>query len=692
MRALDGTGLAKRAHLGRAARAHPPGALRSGLPAALPALLMLCWLFVVAAAAGAAPACATAAAPASPQLLAAKLALQQAELNAGDGAALDVFGSSVAVSGNTALVGAPHHTASGKPNAGAAYVFVRSGGSWTQQAELTAIDGAANDELGASVAVSGNTALVGAPLQSVAGTYSVGAAYVFMRSAGVWTQQARLLAADGGSLDRFGSSVAVAGETALIGAPGRMGSTGAAYVFTRSGGVWTQAQLLSAPDGAAYDELGRSVAISGKTALVGAPLHDQAGQVNAGAAYIYTRLAGVWISEGRLTGFDAALSDQFGTSVAVSGETAVVGAPYHGIPGTYNPGVAYVFTRSAGSWPQQAELSAFDAGAGAGFGASVAVSGEIALVGAPSQTSAGKASAGAAYVFARSAGAWSQEAEPLAADGVAGDGFGSSVALSGDAALIGAPNHTTGGQAYAGAAYVFTRSGGAWLQEAEPTAADAAAGDGFGHSIALSGDTALVGAPGHAAYVFARSGGSWPQAAELTAAGLPEGVFADAVALSGDTALVGRSGETLSTGAAYLFTRSTGSWAERNTLTAADGAVLDGFGHSVAVSGDLALVGAPWHSAGAAYAFVSATAPTVGMLQPASGKRGATVTISGASFGAAQGVGFVKFGAKKCAAYLSWSDAQIKCKVPAKAPYGKVRVTVTTTRGVSNARSFTVKR
>jgi hypothetical protein len=531
MRALDGTGLARQLTGSRSGRAR-----RGALAAALLGITLLYCLFALAAAASAAP-------PESPaQALLAKLALQQAELTAAQGAALDVFGSSVAVSGDTALVGAPHHTVPGKPNAGAAYVFVRSGGYWTLQAELNPIDAVASDEFGTSVALSGDTALVGVPLQSIAGTYRVGAAYVFTRSGGAWTQQARLLAADGGSDYRFGSSVAVSGETALIGAQGRMGNTGAAYVFTRSGGYWTQAQTLTAPDGAAYDELGRSVALSGKTALVGAPLHDAAGKVNAGAAYVFTRSGGFWTGEGRLTAFDAAASDQFGTSVAVSRETALVGAPHHGIPGTYNPGVACVFTRSGGSWPQQAELIAFDASAGEGFGSSVAVSGGAALVGAPSQSIAGKASAGVAYVF--------------------------------------------------------TRSGGSWTQQGEPIAEDAAAGDQFGTAVALSGATALVGAPGH------------------------------------DSA------------------------------------------------------GGP--NAGAAYVFL--TVPTVTKLTPVFGKRGSIVTIGGSGFGAARGAGSVAFGSKTGTIYASWSDTKIKCKVPAKARYGAVQVTVTTAGGMSNATGFTVKR
>ena len=457
---------------------------------------------------------------------------------------------------------------------------------------------------------------------------------------------------------------------------------------------------LTAGDGASGDRFGCSVAVSGDTALVGASRQSPWGRSGAGAAYVFVRSGGAWTAQAKLTAGDGAAGDLFGYSVALSGDTALLGAPYKTLPGKgLAVGAAYVFTRFAGSWTQQDRLIAADGLFADQFGYSVALSGDTALVGAPWNSAAGAVYAGAAYVFTRSAGSWAQEAKPLAGDGAADDNFGDSVALSGDIALVGAPDHITVGQKHLGAAYVFTRSGGAWPQEAELTAAVLPVAGWFGDSVAVSGDTALVGAPYGAAYVFTRSGGAWPQQAMLTAAGLPEGDFGDSVALSGDTALVGRSGTPPSiTGAAYVFTRSAGSWAQQDTLTAADGTAFDGFGDPVALSGETALVGAEGHStagaadAGAAYAFRMITAPTVTQLKPASARRGATVIISGASFGSAGTASFVKFGARKCATYPSWSDTQITCKVPAKAQYGKVSVTVTTTGGVSNAKRFTVKR
>ena len=413
-----------------------------------------------------------------------------------------------------------------------------------------------------------------------------------------------------------------------------------------------QQSELTAAAGAAADIFGSSVAISGDTALVGAPLHDTAGAADAGAAYVFVRSAGSWTQQAKLTAADGAAHDSFGYSVALSGDTALVGASRHDTAGLADAGAAYVFTRSGGSWTQQAQLTA--GAAGDIFGGSVALSGETALVGAVRHDSGGAADAGAAYVFTRSAGSWTQQALLIADAGAAGDMFGNSVALSGETALVGARFHDTVGKADAGAAYVFTRSGDSWTLQPTLIAADGSADDQFGYSVALSGAEALVGARFH------------------------------------DT------GGQAEAGAAYVFTRSAGSWTPQQTLTAAAGSAGDSFGTSVALSGATALVGAPTHDnagqadAGAAYIFLSV--PAITKLLPASGKRGALVTISGSGFGAARGANSVKFGTRKCTTYLSWSAAQIKCRVPATAKIGKVKVTVTTAAAVSNAKSFTVKR
>ncbi|MGI6496310.1 MAG: FG-GAP repeat protein [Kiritimatiellia bacterium] len=541
----------------------------------------------------------------------------QAKLTAADGAALDYFGYSVALAGDTALVGAYWDDDKGD-NSGSAYVFTRSGGTWTQQAKLTAADGADGDWFGYSVALDGGTALVGAFRDDDKGTDS-GSAYVFIRSGTAWSQQAKLTAGDGADGDWFGCSVALDGGTALVGAyrDGDKGTaSGSAYVFTRSGTAWSQQDKLAAADGAAGDFFGYSVALSGDTAFVGAYGDDDNGY-NSGSAYVFTRSGTAWSQQDKLAAADGAAGDNFGCSVALDGDTALVGA-YLDDDNGYASGSAYVFTRSGGTWTQQAKLAAADGADGDWFGCSVALCSGTALVGAYGDSDNGAAS-GSACVFTRSDTNWAQQAKLSAGDSATADWFGTSVALSGDTALVGAYGDDDNGD-NSGSAYVFIRSGGTWTRQAKLTADDGAAYDYFGWSVALSGDTALVGAyldddngaASGSAYVFTRSGTAWTQQAKLTGAdGADDDRFGCSVALSGDTALVGVDGDDdkgTDSGSAYVFARSGSTWTQQAKLTASDGADEDYFGCSVALDGDTALVGAFWDDdngtdSGSAYVF-----------------------------------------------------------------------------------------
>ncbi|HUP92164.1 MAG TPA: Calx-beta domain-containing protein [Solimonas sp.] len=425
---------------------------------------------------------------------------QQQQLLASGGLASDQFGISVALSGDTALVGANQDDiTAGGTNAGSATVFTRSGSVWSQQQQLTASDGRSNDRFGLSVALSGDTALVGARDDDTAAGNGAGSAYVFVRSAGLWTQQQQLTASDGLSGDGFGASVALSGDTALVGAnfdtltsPTRS-AAGSAYVFVRSAAVWTQQQKLTASDALANDQFGNSVALSGDTALVGAWFDDTAGGTNAGSAYVFERSAGLWTQQGQLIASDGS-PDNFGISVALSGDTALVGAPFHDTAGGLNAGAAYVYVRSAGLWTEQQQLTAADGLADDLFGYSVAVSGDTALVGARDDDTTGGNNAGSVTVFVRNAGLWTQQQQLTASDGLLNDGFGVSVALSGDTALVGAAFNDTAGGTNAGSAYVFVRSAGLWTEQQQLTASDGLTNDDFGRAVALSGDTALVGA------------------------------------------------------------------------------------------------------------------------------------------------------------------------------------------------------
>ena len=353
--------------------------------------------------------------------------------------------------------------------------------TWSQQQELKASDGVSYDYFGESVSVDGNTAVIGENTAS-------GAAYVFVREAGAWTQQQKLTAANGVANDCFGHSVAVSGNTAVIGACSGNGQKGAAYVFVRNGVVWSQQQELTASDGAMQDYFGSSVSVSGDTAAVGAWGRNG----NQGAVYIFVRSGTAWSLQQELTASDGVAYDRFGFSVSVSGDTAAIGAQGRG----GLQGAGYVFVRSSGAWSQQGELVASDGAPGDFMGQSASVSGDTAVMGAPQKNG----SQGAAYVFVRSGGAWSQQQKLAASDGVANDNFGISVSVGGDTAVVGAYGHNFN----QGAAYVFGRSGAAWSQQQELTASD---GQWLGFSVALSGRTAVIGATGNntfqgAAYAF----------------------------------------------------------------------------------------------------------------------------------------------------------------------------------------------
>lgn len=381
--------------------------------------------------------------------------IQQQKLTASDTAASDIFGHSVSLSGDTVIVGAYQDDNSGGVDAGAAYVFTRSGGVWTQQQKLTASDAATGDNFGFSVSVSGDTVIVGAIRANNSGGQDAGAAYIFTRSGGVWTQQQRIQASDGALNDLFGYSVSVSGSTAVISSVaddnGGDGA-GSAYIFTHSGSVWTEQQRLQASDAAAGDNFGHSVSLSSDTVIISAWQDDHSGWNAAGSAYIFIRSSGVWMQQQKLTASDAAPNDFFGVSVSLSGDTTIIGT--HTNSGGTDTGAAYVFTRSSGVWTQQQRIQASDIAEGDSFGHCVSVSGDTAVVSALLDDDGG-VDAGSAYVFTRSGGVWTQQQKFQASDAAAGDSFGISVSLSGDTVIVGAYQDDNSGGVDAGAAYVF---------------------------------------------------------------------------------------------------------------------------------------------------------------------------------------------------------------------------------------------
>jgi len=478
---------------------------------------------------------------------------QQAYLKASNTEANDKFGSSVAVFGNTVVVGAPGH---GWQAPGAAYVFERSGTSWTQQAFLTASNPDNADCFGCAVAVSGNTVVVGASREesSAAGVngnqsdnslYGAGAAYVFVRSGTTWSQEAYLKASNPGP-DIFGEAVGVAGDTIVIGASNERSNAtgvngnqsnnssvgaGAAYVFVRSGTTWSQEAYLKASNtGVWYELFGASVSVSGDLVIVGAAWEDSnatgvngnqgdESAFNAGAAYVFVRSGTTWSQEAYLKASNTDASDEFGWSVSVSGNTAVVGAIAEtsnatGVNGNQGDnsssyaGAAYVFVRSGTSWSQEAYLKASNTDAGHSFGGSVSVSGDTAVVGAIGESSNATGvngnqsdnsapTSGAAYVFTRTGTSWSQRSYLKASNTDANDRFGS-VSVSGDTVVVGAlledssatgvnGNQSDNSASKAGAAYVFALIPG--LTSYCPLTPNSA---GSGAMIGVSGSTSVA--------------------------------------------------------------------------------------------------------------------------------------------------------------------------------------------------------
>ena len=546
------------------------------------------------------------------------------KLTASDAAPFDYFGVSVAVDGDVAVVGATGEDAGGS-FAGAAYVFERNatGGTnnWREVKKLTAYAAEAGDGFGNSVAVAGNVVIVGANRESSGGT-NAGAAYIFERNVGgndVWGEVKKLTASDAHKEDNFGCFVAVAGNVVVVGAFGEDSGgidAGAAYVFERNtnGEInnWGEVEKLTASDPHYADYFGRSVAVAGNVIIIGA----NGKAFSAGAAYIFNRNTNgvnAWRETIKLNAFDAQANDNFGFSVAVAGDEAVVGAYKNG-----SAGAAYVFKRNmdgTNTWDEVKKLTASDAQADDWFGIAVAAAGDIVVVGASKASPAGALS-GAAYVMpiVDEAKDFCEVAKLTASDAAANDYFGYSVAVAGSVAVIGAYGENTGGN-YAGAAYVFERDIGgisAWGQVKKLIASDAFSYDRFGYSVAVAGDVVIVGAvfgggdfSGGSigeAYIYERNAGglsAWGEVKKLTASDAQDNDnFGCSVAIAGDVAIVGAFKEDsggINAGAAYVFERnangSINNWGEVKKLTASNSQMSNYFGRSVAVAADVVVVG-----------------------------------------------------------------------------------------------------
>jgi hypothetical protein len=434
--------------------------------------------------------------------------LQQAYLKASNTGGGDVFGLSVAISGDTLVIGAIGEDSNATgingdqgnnllPDSGAVYVFTRSGTVWSQQAYLKASNTGSGDGFGRSVAISGNTLVVGAHLEDSNATgingdqannsaLDSGAVYVFTRSGTVWSQQAYIKASNTGGGDGFGRSAAITRDTLVVGAIGEDSSAtgingdqsdnsaleaGAAYVFTRSGTVWSQQAYLKASNTGGGDVFGLSTEISDNTLVVGAVGEnsnatgingDQANNsaLESGAVYAFTRSGTVWSQQAYIKASNTGGGDEFGQSMAITGNTLVIGAHLEdsnatGINGDQDnflandSGAAYAFIRSGTVWSQQAYIKASNTDGGDEFGQSMAITGDMLVIGAHLEDSNATGingdqdnflaiDSGAAYAFIRSGAVWSQQAYIKASNTGGGDQFGVNVTLSSDTLVAGA--------------------------------------------------------------------------------------------------------------------------------------------------------------------------------------------------------------------------------------------------------------
>lgn len=356
--------------------------------------------------------------------------------------------------------------------------------------------GSFSRSFGYAVSISGDRALVGRYQDSEKAQHA-GAAYVFLRdpTTGAWSEEAKLTATDFLKWDRLGHCVSISGDTVLV------AGGGSAYVFVYDGGSWTQQAKLTPAGGVACDGYRprNSVYINNDTAIL----------ASEESAYVFVRNGTSWSQQARLTASDGAADDEFGYSVALSGDIAIVGSHQDddacsSIP-LCNSGSAYVFARdgNTGDWTEQAKLTPSDGGDSHHFGYSVAISedSKTAVMGAlyADDGRDNRTDVGAAYVFVfdEATSIWAQEAKLSADDGAYDDVFGVTVGISGDKIIVGAPSDDIKGKhggRNVGSAYLFRLNGTTWEQQAKLIPSDSEAEDWFGQSLSISGDLAIGGA------------------------------------------------------------------------------------------------------------------------------------------------------------------------------------------------------
>ena len=527
---------------------------------------------------------------------------EEANLAEPGGSSSHQFGASVAVVGGRVAVGAPTADVAGT-DSGAIYVFERGSGDWVA-ARIDPPGLAAGDRFGSSVALSGDRLLAGAPLADTT-TVDAGRAHLFRFDAGIWVEEKTLAARDngapiaGGTGDRFGEGVAIDGDLLLVGAPGadcRGTDNGAVYAYTLNGGEWLLQQRFGTitPTLFTFDQdFGRAVAVAGRDGVAGAPALTAASPRGGAFALPCLDLAA------RL-GHEPVGADRFGFAVSAFGETILCGAPHTPGPlGETLVGAASVWVPRGTAWEKEAELVPDVVAANTWFGYAASLSGDTAIVTAPFGTFGGIRS-GLIRAFVRTGATWAQQGSFGAPGALFGEGFGLNVACDGDVVVSGALGDNDMGT-HAGTAYVFRRTGTTWAFEQQLYPDVVSPYGKFGTTVAVSGDTIVVGAPANengnegigAVYVFQRNAGVWTlQAKFLNAPAAVGDAFGTSVSISGDRIAVGDASDD-ERGAVSVFVKSGVDWIREDRLVQADRDSLDRFGAGVSLVGDLLAVAAP---------------------------------------------------------------------------------------------------
>lgn len=554
----------------------------------------------------------------------------EAELEPDSQTSVAEFGSAVSLSGDLALIGAQGSRSNG-PRSGAAYIFRRTEAQWHQEAILEAPNASSGDLFGYAVAASDSYAVVGAPFEDSQGE-DKGAVYIFRLEETTWSLREVIVNSYAPSESYFGKALATSGTTALIGAqrgPFFRPLSGGIYTlalaprFVIAGHVVTatgtgipdaQIYLRGDKDGFKQSASDGSFVFSGletglyyvralKPFLTCTPSAIKVSLTADTPLADFTCFeSATHFSEQFITELDGTSSEDFGTAVSMFGNYAIIGAPREDTAAP-NAGAASVYSNTGGSWVKQANLYPSNGSEEDRFGSKIALWGDYALIAAVRDDTRGDG-AGAVYVFKRVGNTWQEEALLAPPTINRGDAFGADVALWGDYALIGSPNHARSGTD-AGAVFVYKRNGNQWEEQIILTASNARRFDGFGHSVALWDNYAIVGSPSEdtngisagAAYIFEYKDGQWREQTILRASnGQARHFFGASVALSGDYAFVGAPDETthgLQAGAVYVFKRNAdGRWTEEQILHATPGNSHDNFGNAIALWGNHAVIGA----------------------------------------------------------------------------------------------------